>query len=439
MIYLVSNQKDLFNTNAYKHISVEESIDIMNSWETIMFDTETSGRNPHVCKLLTAQFGTKDTQIVVDCTTIDIISYKNILETRLIIGHNLKFDCQFLYKYEIVPRKVWDTMIVEQLLHLGYNPKNIKYSLQAVAERRLGIYIDKTVRGEIIWRGIDESVIKYAAGDVVYLVDIMEQQIKECENNQCLIGAKLENKFVPVIAYLEWCGIMLDVPKWQQKMKDDQTKKAKALEALNKWLYEWSKDHIVAGFKKVEVDKCATDYDKQIRKLKKQGFAYKGSEDGFEIWKKWVDNPYFEINRQGDLFSGFSTEPICTMNWNSQDQIIPLLQSMGFKTKTEDKKTGESKESMVEKLIVNQKGINDEFIKLYYDDYQEAAKVCSTYGQQYIDAINPITKRIHTTFKQLGASSGRMSCGNSKDHDKDLAKYKGMPASRCCYVQIGQV
>lgn len=43
------------------------------------------------------------------------------------------------------------------------------------------------------------------------------------------------------------------------------------------------------------------------------------------------------------------------MNWNSQDQVIPLLQSMGFKTKTEDKKTGESKDSMVEKLIINQK------------------------------------------------------------------------------------
>ena len=436
MIYLVTNQKDLFNSSAYTNITVEESLQIMSNWDTIMFDTETSGRNPHICKLLTAQFGTKDTQIVVDCTTINFKQYKEILETHLLVGHNLKFDCQFLYKYEIVPTKVWDTMIVEQLLHLGYNPKNIKYSLQAVVERRLGIYIDKTVRGEIIWRGIDESVIKYAAGDVVYLVDIMEQQIKECEDNQCLIGAKLENKFVPVIAYLEWCGIMLDVPKWKQKMAKDQANKNKALEALNKWLYEWSQNHVVAGFRKVEVNKDDVNYSKQIKKFKKQRFAYKGTENNVEVWQKWVDNPYFETNTQGDLFSGFSTEPICIMNWNSQDQVIPLLQSMGFKTKTEDKKTGESKESMVEKLIINQKGINDEFIKLYYDDYQEAAKVCSTYGQQYIDAINPITNRIHTTFKQLGASSGRMSCGNSKDHDKDLAKYKGVPASKCCYVQM---
>ena len=54
-------------------------------------------------------------------------------------------------------------MIVEQLLHLGYPSGVISYALNAIAERRLGINIDKTVRGEIIWRGLDERVIIYAA------------------------------------------------------------------------------------------------------------------------------------------------------------------------------------------------------------------------------------------------------------------------------------
>ena len=83
---------------------------------------------------------------------------------------------------------------------------------------------------------------------------------------------------------------------------------------------------------------------------------------------------------------------------------------------------------------MKQKGVNDEFIHLFYDKYQEAAKICSTYGHQYIDAINPKTGRIHTTFRQLGAISGRMSCGNSKENDIDLAKYKGISSSRCTFV-----
>jgi DNA polymerase I-like protein with 3'-5' exonuclease and polymerase domains len=442
MIYLVSNQKQLFTCEDYKELSPEESVKMILSWERVQFDTETTGRNPHICKLLSAQFGNKqaDTQIVVDCTTVDFNIYKEVLETKLIIGHNLKFDCQFCYKYKIVPRKVWDTMIIEQLLHLGYNPKNIRYSLQAVEERRLHKYIDKSTRGEIIWRGLDTKVIKYAAGDVVDLEDIMELQIEDCNSQHCYQGALLENAFVPVISYLEWCGIKLDVEKWQSIMKANEQQKEEAQAELTKWLWNYTQEHTTPGYVYEEVDYTQSFADKKIKELQKQHFALYKHEKTLESdiygFRKWVDNPYFEKQLEGDLFLGYNDEPICTMNWNSRDMVIPLLQQMGFKTKTEDKKTGESKESMVDKLIKKQKGINDEFIDLFYNRYQKSVKVCSTYGQQYIDAINPITGRIHTTFKQLGASSGRMSCGNSTASDTDLAKYKKLPQSCCKYVQL---
>lgn len=442
MIYLVSNQKQLFTSEEYQELSPKESLKMILSWERVQFDTETTGRDPHICDLLTAQFGSKkaDTQIVVDISTVDFNIYRKVFDTKLIIGHNLKFDCQFCYKYKIVPKKVWDTMIVEQFLHLGFDPAHIKYSLQAVLERRLNKFLDKSVRGEIIWRGLDTKVIKYAAGDVVDLEDVMEQQMAECEKMQCLNGAKLENAFVPVIAYLEWCGIKLDVKKWLSIMHKNEKAKSEALLELTDWLFKYTTQNMEPGWVYKEVDLMKSGAEKILKKLQKQHYALfkheKSLESDIYTYRKWVENPYFEKQVQGDLFSGYSDKPLCTMNWNSSDMIIPLLQHMGFQTKTEDKKTGESKESMVEKLIKKQKGVNDEFIDLYYGKYQKAVKVCSTYGQQYIDAINPITHRIHTTFKQLGASSGRMSCGNSNASNTDLAKYKGMPASRCKYVQL---
>lgn len=442
MIYLVSNQKQLFDSDEYEVLSPKDSLDMIHSWERVQFDTETTGRNPHICNLLCSQFGNKkaDTQIVVDNTTVDFNYYRSVFDDLLIIGHNLKFDCQFCYKYKIIPKKVWDTMIIEQLLHLGYDPAHIRYSLQAVEERRLGKYLDKSTRGEIIWRGLDTKVIKYAAGDVTDLEDIMELQIKDCQENGCYQGAILENAFVPVIAYLEWCGIKLDVQKWQAIMSKNEKQKEEALSELTKWLWDYTQENTKPGYVYETVDYMKTFADKKVKKLQKQHFAMykheKTLEEDLYHFRKWVDNPYFEKQTQGDLFTGFSAEPICTMNWNSQDMVIPLLQSMGFQTKTEDKKTGESKESMVEKLIKKQKGINDEFINLFYGKYQKACKTCSTYGQQYIDAINPLTNRIHTTFKQLGASSGRMSCGNSQASDTDLAKFKHLPASRCKFVQL---
>ena len=114
MIYLVSSNQELFDDSDYRHISAEESLEIMSSWTLVEFDTETEGRDPHIDKLLCAQFGNKtaDIQIVVDCVTTDIRLYKDVLESKLVIGQNLKFDLQFLYNYGIVPLNVYDTMFV---------------------------------------------------------------------------------------------------------------------------------------------------------------------------------------------------------------------------------------------------------------------------------------------------------------------------------------
>lgn len=390
MVYLVSKQQELFENSEYSQLSVEDSIKLLNSWDIIQYDSETTGRDAHLCDLLCYQFGNKEAsiQIVVDATTIPITTYKSILENKLIIGHNLKFDLQFLYNYGIIPMNVYDTMIIEQLIYLGFDPKTTHYSLKAVAGRRLGIDIDKTVRGEIIWRGLDTKTIMYAAGDVVYLEDIRQQQIKELEYTNRVNAAKIENSFVPVIAYLEWCGIKLDENKWKKKMLDNENKKVEALNKLNKYVLDL--------------------YNQDKHKFL----------------------PY--IDTQLDLFS---SELKCSINWSSSKQVIPFVQTLGFSTTIEDRKTGKSKDSVVEKLLNKQKGIDDTFLKLYFD-YQEATKVCSTYGQNYLDAINPKTGRIHTTFKQLGAASGRMSCGNGLQNNTDLAKAKHISPDRCKYVQL---
>lgn len=396
MVYLVTTQEELFENELYTIISADSALDMMQSWDVIQVDSETNGRDPHLCDFLCFQFGNKaaDTQIVVDCSCVDIRLYKNLLELKFLIGQNLKFDLQFLYKYGIVPRNVYDTMIVEQLLYLGYpvvgKPGGISYSLNAIAQRRLNVDIDKTVRGEIIWRGLDSSVIQYAAGDVMYLEDIRDSQLIDLKKKDCEKAADLENRFVPVIAYLEWCGIKLDQEKWKEKMRQDQKNLNQSLEALNQFT---------------------------IKHPNLKQFTY--------------------VDLQGDLFSGFNTEPICTVNWSSSQQVIKIAKILGFNTETKDKKTGESKDSVLEKALSVQKGINDEFLKLYFA-YQEYAKVVSSFGQGHLDAVNPLTGRIHSTFKQLGAASGRMSCGSTQPNT-DLEKYKKLPKGSCKYPNLQQL
>lgn len=392
MIYLVTKEQKLFENPEYKTISVEESLQLMKDCKVLQYDSETTGRDARICNILCIQFGNKekDFQIVVDCTTIDITIYKDILEGTLLIGQNLKFDLQFLYNHGIVPRNVYDTMIVEQLLYLGYPAGIISFSLAAIAQRRLGIDIDKSIRGQIIWRGLDTQVIIYAANDVKWLEDIMWSQVADCKKKDCLKGAKLECDFVPVISYLEWCGIKLDENKWKAKMVKDKESLINAENKLNKFV---------------------------------------------------TSNPLLSkftiINRQGNLFEGFDTEPKCTINWSSSRQVVEVAKILGFNTTVQDKKTKEDKDSVLEKYLKGQKGINDEFLKLYFD-YQEHAKVVSSFGQSQLNMINPKTSRCHTIYKQLGASSGRMSCG-SQQPNEDLAKLKKIRPKECTYCNFQQL
>lgn len=388
MIYLVSNQQTLFGLEGIENISVSDSLKILNDYDILQYDSETSGRDAHLCNLLCVQFGDikGENQIVVDCTTVDITLYKDILEHKYLIGHNLKFDLQFLYNYHIIPRFVYDTMIVEQFIYLGYpnypKPGGISYSLASVAKRYLDIDIDKSIRGEIIWRGLDSEVITYAANDVRWLGDIMNKQLEVLRSRQnAIYGAQLECNFTPAIAYLEWCGIKLDVDKWRVKMKQDEEALCHAKESLNNLFINRAEQH--------------------------HSF-----------------NKFIKINKQGDLFSGFDLTPTVTINWDSSMQVTKVMKELGFNTITQDKTTGEDKDSVLEKQLKGQKDIDDEFLKAYFG-YKEYSKVCSTYGQSYIDAINHKTGRIHTVFRALGAASGRMACG-SNQNNFDLSKAKGI-------------
>lgn len=392
MIYLVTLNQELFENDSYMIISPEESLEILSGWgPMIQIDSETTGRDPHINDLLCFQIGNRegDKQIVIDCTTVDIKFYKHILEEYYCIGQNLKFDLQFLYNYGIIPRKIYDTMIVEQFLHLGYPSGKVSYSLASIAERRLGLHLDKSVRGEIIWRGLDTRVIEYAAADVQHLWKIMKSQLDDCIKAEGVMGAKLECDAVPAIAYLEWCGIKLDEQKWKQKMLSDVSLRDAAKKALDEYVVS------------------------------------KG------------DEKYYYIERQGDIFEGFDLTPKCNINWDSPKQVVEYAKHLGFDTSVKDKKSGEDKDSVLEKQLKTQKGIDDEFLNLYFD-YKEHQKVCTTYGQGHLDAINPKTGRLHTAWHQLGAASGRMSCG-SRQPNTDLAKFKKLSPSRCTYPNIQQL
>lgn len=398
MIYLVSNSIDTSGMEGVEPMGVEESLKLIGSWPVVQFDSETTGLDPHVNKVTSLQFGYKDyssgecTQVVVDCRDHSPEKYRKILEGSYLIGHNLKFDIEFLYNYRIIPRRIYDTMICEQVLYLGYPPGRVSYSLGHVAERYLGIELDKSFQSEIAVKGLTPQGIIYAANDVVHLQDIRQHQMAIADSRKCRGAFALENGFVTSIAYLEWCGIHLDEKKWKERLDRDIYTRDVCLNELNKYV-----------------------------------------ESNTKLQPKFTST-----TTEPSLFDESSvTHFPCTVLWSSPQQVVDVFKTLGFNTTTLDKKKHEERDSVQEDVLKSQKGIDDDFLKVYFN-YKEASKRVSAFGQQHLNQINPNTGRLHTTYRQIGTITGRMASG-SKKPNKDLARLKKLFPEDVTYCNMQQL
>lgn len=243
MIYLVSRNKSLFGSERYKQVPFEEAMALLLPLRLVEFDTETKGLDAHTKELLTVQLGCREFQVVFDWTTMskeEKLEMKEYFESdRTFLGWNLLFDLGFLYVQDIWPNNIWDGMIAEKLIWLGYPAGMREMSLKAAAYNYLDYDLDKTVRGKIINDGLTEDVVVYAAGDVMHLEDIKDKQEIELNEQELQVAMKLECEFLKGLAYFKHCGVHLDVERWKAKMEKDETKLKNAVKALNEWVVEW--------------------------------------------------------------------------------------------------------------------------------------------------------------------------------------------------------
>lgn len=399
MIYFVTNQMQLFESKNYKIIDVEESLRLLNTITIVGIDTETQGFSPFLKKLLLLQLGNRDFQVVIDCTTVDVTLYKEYIESdRLFIGWNIKFDVGFLFYYGIVPKNLYDGFIAEKMRWLGFPSGMHSLSLKSAGENYLGVELDKSVRGEIIWRKeLTDDIIIYAANDIKYLEDIMNEQLKILIPRGQKLALEVENKAILPTAYFEFCGVKLDTEKWEAKMAKDQETFNRAKDKLDNYVVEmYNKDNTLKKFIKII---------------------------------------------EPDLFGFVTPGPSCNINWGSPKQVIPFLETLGFNLEIRDKVTGGMKKSIDATVIEGQTNVHP--IAEVYLEFKAAQKVTSTYGQNFLDLINPVTGRIHTKFNQIGTDTHRYSSGGGEDKEVipgrkiPLVNLQNLPAdaeTRACFV-----
>lgn len=369
MIHFCSEQKRVVGSSVWEEIEVQDIISYFKNHKFIALDTETSGLDPHSCELLSIQFGDFDHQFVIEYSPNILEKLKPLLLRKDVVWvlQNAKFDLQFFYKHDIILENIFDTYLAEGVLYCGFDdvklPNYVRKSLDVLVLKYCGVLLNKSIRGTINRVGLTDKVIEYGANDVKYLIPVMTSQMVKIKEDGLWGAVKLDNKFVKVLAYIEYCGIYLNKEKWLAKMEDDSKKLSDMEFALNKWVFE------------------------------RFGDKY--------------------VNKQLDLFSAAKR---CSLNWSSSKQIIPIFKELGVDTKVRDKKTGKMKDSIEAKHIVKQVHVSP-LIQMYID-YKKAQKLVTTYGQNFLDAINPKTGRIHAIFWQI-MNTGRTSCGSGDNKDDD--------------------
>lgn len=349
-IYFVGDNRSI-NSSNYKTCKIEDVVRYCESKTLLGIDTETEGFDFLTKKLLMFQIGDQDHQFIIDTRVVSIEPLRDILESKDIckILHNVKFDYKHIKKWtNIELENAWCTMVVDQVIYNGKD--NYRYSLAALADRYLNVYIDKSVRNRFInlqGQPFDDAEILYGAKDIEYLTLIKKHQDELILKYDLKEIVELENAAVLVFSDIEYNGIKLDVLKWKE----------------------------IASISNKEMLNYEDKLDEYIL-----------NNDRYQAFRKKCI--------QQDLFIDSSELRKVNVKWSS-----PLQSLAVFKT------------DIPELEDVNAKNLykyrfKNSFVDTYIK-YKEIAKLATSYGDEFLSNVGK-DGRIHTSFKQI-LTTGRIA------------------------------
>ncbi len=359
-------------------------------------DIETTGLDAHTDKILLFQIMAGEEIFIFDFLKLNTEHLKyivNLLENAAKVTsvfQNTKFDIKFLYdKTGIWMTHVADVMNMEVLLNAGIGEST--YSLKYLAKKYCNIDLVKDDR-ELFYKGevkeITEQMLQYSAMDVKVLEPIYKQQlelINEAKEDKIY---KIEMDLLPVIANMEYTGVLIDRDAWLTLDATERERYAKVSENL--------KELFILELK-VEQYKDALELAKAVaipvktKKLER--------ELGLITTKDMMEN-WLRLN----------------INFQSPKQLKAILNLTGTDIDSTDKKVLKKLKSspIIDALL----------------EKSESAKRISTYGMTVLEFVNPLTGRIHTEFLDMGTATGRLSSG----HPLNLQNIPNATGYRECFI-----
>ncbi len=211
----------------------------------LALDTETTGLDPHLDRILLVQIGTAEQQLVIDVESLDPETMASVFRPdRLVVFHNAPFDLKMLWaRFPNLPlahARIADTQAAERLLLNGRRTDVVVqgFALKTLAERYAGMELDKTVRDGFMAAAdasaLGEAEIFYAARDVEATWKVFAKQLPLIERDGLRRVLAIEGAAAVAFTQLELVGAPLDAEAWRHQLNMERAGAAEARRNLDR-------------------------------------------------------------------------------------------------------------------------------------------------------------------------------------------------------------
>jgi DNA polymerase-1 len=421
--------------------SISQRIQSISS--SIALDLETTGLSPWQDQVVAISLGIPGQVFVIDMRPYYTLSPDRQVEWRqalahlfsqcegvMWIGHNLKFDWNFLaVHFGIQLRQVYDTMLVEQVLHAGREATSGYFTLRETAER-YQLKVTKQPRNWFVglatrpteWHApFPHEQLVYMVQDIEIAYRLVDLQGPHVAKHKLGTVMQLENQALPAIASMEVHGILIDKEQWQRILQAKRAQQAKIEQEL------------------VETLGAALHASRQ-QKFQAQDQQYQSYQHARVAEEKRLIQDYTTSQAKGKnswktyqtarlkAWDAFHPEPLkpqpssYTIKLNSHMQVREALAHLGIQVNSTEEEALEAytrQYPIVERLLRWRK--LNHFIR--------------TFGENMLAHIQA-DQRIHATFFQASAVSGRITCRdpNLQQIPKATAQAREGEDVRCCFI-----
>ena len=313
----------------------------------VAIDIETSGLDPRLDQLWSVALSDGE-DVWIYTSNFERIKPLLLDPEVTKVAHNMLFEYTWMMHYIGVEiQGLYDTLLVEKIIS---EDDGLPMSLDEVIGRYCGVFLTKDVRKTFethqAGKPFTNEQIEYMCNDVLYLGNIVDQQIVEVNKKNLQRTVELELDVLVAVAHLEYNGLAFDNDLWQTQVG---TMQVMLLELETNMRELIGKDFVL----EVPAKKKGEGYIKEI--------------------------------------------PCADININSPTQLKPLFeQRFGIKTGTTNA------------AFLEECSEQNEFAKALLEHRKWSKRL----GFDYNKFVHPVTGKVHPSYHQLGARTGRFSCSN---------------------------